>query len=119
MPETVETLAHRLDRVERVLETVTDQLSLLVKELVSSASENGERPEVSKLSEPAGERPKVQYADKKEATRIMNKLFERMGIADVEPMPIEELHKSMIESGLPADGNEFSRAIIEEREKEK
>lgn len=117
MPETVETLAHRLDRVEKVLDTVTDQLALLVAELVPSASENGEMPDASKSSEPAGKRPKVQYADKREATRIMNKLFERMGIADVEPMPIEELHKSMIESGLPSDGNEFSRAIIEEREK--
>ena len=117
MPETVETLAHRLDRVEKVLDTVTAQLALLVAELVPSASENGEMPEASKSSELAGKRPKVQYADKKEATRIMNKLFERMGIADVEPMPIEELHKSMIESGLPSDGNEFSRAIIEEREK--
>ena len=117
MPETVETLAHRLDRVEKVLDTVTAQLALLVAELVPSASENGEMPDASKSSEAAGKRPKVQYADKKEATRIMNKLFERMGIADVEPMPIEELHKSMIESGLPSDGNEFSRAIIEEREK--
>ena len=117
MPETVETLAHRLDRVEKVLDTVTAQLALLVAELVPSASENGEMSDASKSSEAVGKRPKVQYADKKEATRIMNKLFERMGIADVEPMPIEELHKSMIESGLPSDGNEFSRAIIEEREK--
>lgn len=55
-------------------------------------------------------------SDKKEATRIINELLEKMGIADVEPIPIEELHKSMA-SRIRAENNEFSRAIIEEREK--
>ena len=40
-----------------------------------------------------------------------------MGIADVEPIPIEELRKSMARHGIRAKDNEFSRAIIEEREK--
>ena len=39
-----------------------------------------------------------------------------MGIADVEPILIEEVRKSMA-SRIRAEDNEFSRAIIEEREK--
>ncbi len=46
----------------------------------------------------------------------MNELLEKMGIADVEPIPVEELRKSMA-SRIRAEDNEFSRAIIEEREK--
>ena len=46
----------------------------------------------------------------------MNELLERMGIADVEPIPVEELRKSMARR-IRAEDNEFSRAIIEEREK--
>ena len=46
----------------------------------------------------------------------MNELLEKMGIADVEPIPVEELHKSMA-THIRAEDNEFSRAIIAEREK--
>ena len=38
-------------------------------------------------------------------------------IAEVEPLSIEELRKSMARHGIRAEDNEFSRAIIEEREK--
>ena len=40
MTETVETLAKRLDRLEKVLEKVTLQLSCLVDELVPNAPEH-------------------------------------------------------------------------------
>ena len=53
---------------------------------------------------------------KKDATKIINELLKRMGIADVEPIPIEEVRKSMA-NRIRAEDNEFSRAIIEEREK--
>lgn len=59
---------------------------------------------------------KCDQTNKKEATRIINELLERMGIADVEPMPIVEVRKSMA-SRIRAEDNEFSRAIITEREK--
>ena len=55
-------------------------------------------------------------ARKKEATKIINELLEKMGIADVEPIPIEEVRKSMA-NRIRAEDNEFSRAIIAEREK--
>ena len=108
MTETVETLAKRLDRLEKVLEKVTLQLSYLVDELVPNAPEH--------CKSEAAIRTATTREDKKEGARIMNELLERMGIADVEPIPVEELRKSMA-SRIRAEDNEFSRAIIAEREK--
>ena len=108
MTETVETLAERLDRLEKVLEKVTLQLSYLVDELVPNAPEHCKSGTVTRTS--------TTREDKKEGARIMNELLERMGIADVEPIPIAELHKSMA-THIRAEDNEFSRAIIAEREK--
>lgn len=106
MAETVETLAERLDRLEKVLEHVTLQLSRLVDELVPNAPQHA-HTEVE---------DQVHTTNKKEGARIMNELLEKMGIADVEPIPIAELHESMA-THIRAEDNEFSRAIIEEREK--
>ena len=108
MTETVETLAKRLDRLEKVLETVTLQLSCLVEELVPNAPEHCKGETTRQTS--------TTREEKKEGARIMNELLEKMGIADVEPIPVEELRKSMA-SRIRAEDNEFSRAIIEEREK--
>lgn len=108
MAETVETLAERLDRLEKVLEKVTLQLSCLVEELVPNAPEHCKSERVIRTA--------TTREDKKEGARIMNELLEKMGIADVEPIPVEELRKSMA-SRIRAEDNEFSRAIIEEREK--
>ena len=108
MAETVETLAERLDRLEKALEKVTLQLSYLVDELVPNAPEHCK----SEATIPTS----TTREDKKEGARIMNELLEKMGIADVEPIPVEELRKSMA-SRIRAEDNEFSRAIIEEREK--
>ena len=106
MKETVETLAERLDRLEKMLEKVTFQLSCLVDELVPNAPEHCK----GKIA------TSTTVSDKKEGSRIMNELLEKMGIADVEPVPVEELRKSMA-TRIRAEDNEFSRAIIEEREK--
>lgn len=106
MAETVETLAKRLDRLEKSLKHVTLQLSWLFDELVPNAPQHA-HTEVE---------DQTHTVDKKEGARIMNELLERMGIADVEPIPVEELRKSMAHR-IRAEDNEFSRAIIEEREK--
>ena len=106
MAETVETLAERLDRLEKLLEQVTLQLSWLVDELAPNVPKH-------RQTEVAGQ---AHTAEKREGARIMNELLERMGIADVEPIPVEELRKSMA-TRIRAEDNEFSRAIIEEREK--
>ena len=107
MMETVETLAKRLNQLERTVEKVTLQLSFLIDELAPNA------PEYYKTGTDV---PASNIANKKEATRIINELLERMGIADVDPIPTEEVRKSMA-SRIRAEDNEFSRAIIEEREK--
>ena len=53
---------------------------------------------------------------KKEVTRIVNELRERIGIADVEPVPVEEIRGCMA-SLIRDENNEFNCEIIEEREK--
>ena len=85
MTETIETLAKRLDRLEQVLETVTLQLSYLLDELVPNAPEHCK----TKTAAPTS----TTRADKAEGARIMNELLERMGIAEVEPIPIAEFTK--------------------------
>lgn len=107
MEETVKTLSDRLTRVEESLTEVTHQLSFLIEELASIRL---------KGNETTLEAGKPIYADKQEAARILQPFFERLGIADLDPISIEELHKSMENNGIRAEDNEFSRAIIKERE---
>ena len=107
MMETVETLAKRLDRLEELVGKITTQFPWLVDESGTNQQQDC-KTEAKPQPYPA--------SDKKEATRIINELLERMGIADVEPIPIEEVRKSMA-SRIRAEDNEVSRAIIEEREK--
>ena len=73
MTETIETLAERLDRLEKVLEKVTLQLSYLVDELVPNAPEHCKNETAIRTS--------TTREDKKEGARIMNELLEKMGIA--------------------------------------
>lgn len=107
MEETIETLAERLNRLEKSIDKVSLQLSCLVEALVPDAPDSCKSVPMAHTT---------NKADKKEATKIINELLEKMGIADVEPIPIKELRKSMA-SHIRAEDNEFSSAIIEEREK--
>ena len=99
MTETLETLAKRVSQLEKVVAEMTLQLSGLVD-----------------TSDPA--EPKRQKATNEQyETQAIQKMREHLGIADIELMPLEELRKSMTRHGIRAEDNEFSRAIIEEREK--
>lgn len=52
------------------------------------------------------------------AKEALDRIFEEMGIPpDFELKPLKEVRKSMVESGIRPEDNEFSRAIIAEREK--
>jgi hypothetical protein len=109
---TLEGVAERLDRLEKIVGEINLQLSLLVKELVSNTDENSKAGrEVSKV---------YTQNDKQDAdigVKIIEEILERMGYPpDFDPGPIEELHESMRQHGIRAEDNEFSRAIIEERE---
>ncbi len=108
MAETLETLAKRLERVEKVIAELTLQLPWIVDELM---------PNPPKDCKTGVEVMAYYRKDKKEGAKIFRELLEKMGIADVEPIPIEELRQSMAHHGIRAEDNEFSRAIIEEREK--
>ena len=52
---------------------------------------------------------------KKQHAEVVRELFEKIGISG-KPIPAEELQVRMAKSGIRAEDNEFSRAIIEERE---
>ncbi len=99
MAETLETLAKRVNQLEKVVAEMTLQLSEFV--------------DASKPADPKNHKT----MDKQYETQIIQKMREHLGIADIELMPLEELRKSMARHGIRAEDNEFSRAIIEEREK--
>ncbi|MDE0555838.1 MAG: hypothetical protein OXI24_16595 [Candidatus Poribacteria bacterium] len=99
MTETLETLAKRLTRLEKVVAEVTLQLSGTVD---ISKSVNTKKQKIE---------------DKQSEAQAIEKMREHLGIADIELMPLEELRKSMARHGIRAEDNAFSRAIIEEREK--
>ena len=98
MAETLETLTKRVNQLEKVITEMTLQLSGFADVL-----------------KPAD--PKNQTADKQHEAQAIQKMREHLGIADIELVPLEELRKSMARHGIRAEDNEFSRAIIEEREK--
>ncbi len=108
MAETLETLAKRVTQLEKVVAEMTLQLSRSV--------------EVSTLVDPknckaADEQRTFRITDKQNEAQAIQKMREHLGIADIELMPLEELRRSMARRGIRAEDNEFSRAIIEEREK--
>ncbi len=106
MAETLETLAKRLTRLEKVVAEMTLQLSRSV--------------DVSALVDPknckaADGQKTFRITDKQSEAQAIQKMREHIGIVDIELMPLEELRKSMARHGIRAEDNEFSRAIIEER----
>jgi S-ribosylhomocysteine lyase LuxS involved in autoinducer biosynthesis len=108
MAETLETLAERLEQAERTIAELTLQLSWIVDGLVPNPP----------MGCKTGAEVIAHYRkDKQEGAKIFRELLDKMGIAEVEPISIEGLRKSMARHGIRAEDNEFSRAIIEEREK--
>ena len=108
MTETLETLAKRLTRLEKVVAEMTLQLSMFV-----DASD----PVDPKNRKTVSEQQTFPITDKQHEAQAIQKMREHFGITDIELMPLEELRKSMARHGIRAEDNEFSRAIIEEREK--
>ena len=108
MTKTLETLAKRLTRLEKVVAEMTLQLSRLA---------DASMPADPKDHKTANEQRTFRITDKQYEAQAIQKMREHLGIADIELMPLEELRKSMARHGIRAEDNEFSRAIIEEREK--
>ena len=104
---TLEVVIQRLDRLEQAIAEVDLRLSGLVEALVPNPPRDCK----------TGEEIMAYYGrSKKENAKIVHKIFKKMGISG-EPIPAEELQARMAQHGIRAEDNEFSRAIIEEREK--
>ena len=108
MTETLETLTERLARLEKAVAEMRLQLSQLVDASIAVSPKN--RQTADTLSD-------LDTTHKPSEAEILQKMREHFGIADIQLMPLEELRKNMARHGIRAEDNEFSRAIIEEREK--
>lgn len=111
---TLEDIIQRLDQLEKMVTEVNEQLSWLAEKLVPDVPTDPE----ARAKMRGAEALKNNKQDAHITEEILDKLFEQMGIPpDFDPGSIEELHESMRQHGIRAEDNEFSRAIIAEREK--
>ena len=102
--EMLETITQRLDRLEKTVAEMNQKLSAAVEAVATDAPKDFEVQDSNQ--------------DDNIGTKVIAEIFKKMGISeDFELRPIEELHESMKQHGIRAEDNEFSRAIIEEREK--
>ena len=102
--EMLETITQRLDRLEKTVAEMNQKLSAVVEEAAPNPPKDFEMQNDNQ--------------DDNIGTKVIAEIFKKMGIPeDFELRPIEELHESMKQHGIRAEDNEFSRAIIEEREK--
>ena len=112
--ETLETIIQRLDRLEKTVAELNQKLSSVVEEVVTDVPMGPE----ARAKMRGAEALRNNKQDAHLAKEALDRIFEKMGIPpDFDPGSIEELHESMRQSGIRAEDNEFSRAIIAEREK--
>ena len=109
MSETIETLANRVDRSEATMQQMSDQLARLTDE-----STPQQEPENFKTS---AELLAYYRKDKAVYAKMFRELLEQMGISGKPTVSLKELQERMARNGIRPEDNEFSRAIIEEREK--
>jgi uncharacterized protein (UPF0335 family) len=110
---TLEAVVERLDRLEKMIGHINEQLSRIVEEVVPCVPNDRETAAALR----AAEALKNDKKDAHIAKEALDRVFERMGIPpDFDPGSIEELRENMRQHGIRAEDNEFSRAIIEERE---
>ena len=111
---TLEEVVQRLDRLEKMMTEVNQKLSGIVEGIVPDNPKG--RETVSALR--AAEALKNDKQDTHIGTKVIEEILEKMGYpSDFKPRPLKEVRKSMVESGIRPEDNEFSRAIIAEREK--
>ena len=111
---TLEEVVQRLDRLEKMMTEVDQKLSGIVEQVRSGVPKDRETAAALR----AAEALKNDKQDAHRAKEALDRIFEKMGIPpDFELRPLKEVRKSMVESGIRPEDNEFSRAIIAEREK--
>ena len=112
--ETLETITQRLDRLEKTVAELNQKLSAVVEKPVPDVPMDPE----ARAKMRGAEALRNNKQDAHITEKILDELFEKLGIPpDFDPGSIEDLRESMRQSGIRAEDNEFSRAIIEEREK--
>ncbi|RKU07015.1 hypothetical protein C6503_24905 [Candidatus Poribacteria bacterium] len=112
--ETLETIAQRLDQLEKTVAELSQKLSSVVEKVATDIPMGPEARAKMRGAEALKNSKREAHITEK----ILDELFEKLGIPpDFDPGTIEELHESMRQHGIRAEDNEFSRAIIEEREK--
>lgn len=110
--EVLDDVIIRLDRLEKMVVEINEKLSSVVDEVMSNTYKN------CNISEEKTESNMKDDKDANIGVKIIEEIVERMGYPpDFDLGSIEELRESMRQSGIRAEDNEFSRAIIEEREK--
>ncbi len=113
---TLEDVVQRLDRLEKMVVGVNEQLSWLIEKLVPDVPKDCEVASATKTTN-----TQDTQNDKRDddiGTKVIQEILERMGYPpDFKPRPLKEVRKGMVESGIRPEDNEFSRAIIAEREK--
>ena len=112
--EMLETITQRLDPLEKIVAEMDKKLSAVVEEVAIDVPMGPE----ARAKMRGAEALKNSKRDAHVTEKILDELFEKLGIPpDFDPGTIEELRESMRQHGIRAEDNEFSRAIIEEREK--
>ena len=111
--KTLEDVIQRLNRLEKMVAEVNEKLSWIVEVVVLNTPENNETDSTVNITDTQSDKQ-----DDNIGVKAIEKILERMGYPpDFKPRPLEEVRKSMVESGIRPEDNEFSRAIIAEREK--
>ena len=102
--ETLETITQRLDRLEKTVAELNQKLSAAIEEATTDPPKDFEMQNDNQ--------------DDNIGAKAIEKILARMGYPpDFKPRSLREVRKSMVESGIRPEDNEFSRAIIAEREK--
>lgn len=100
-----ESIVKRLDHLEKGLLDIRQQIDNLL---------NAQNASKKRLK--SGEEVMAFYAsNKQENAKVIESVFEEIGLTGT-PIPAEELQERMSKNGIRAEDNEFSRAIIQERE---
>ena len=111
---TLEDVIQRLDRLEKIVAELNQKLSAAVEEVRTDVPMGPE----ARAKMRGAEALRNNKQDAHLAEEVFDRLFKKLGIPpDFDPGSIEDLHESMRKHGIRAEDNEFSRAIIEEREK--
>ncbi|MDQ3815956.1 MAG: hypothetical protein M3347_18760 [Armatimonadota bacterium] len=113
-------IKEKLRHIEQEITAVREAI-----EQLEAVPPNGQQPVENKPSAPGRATAEhqearwpdsIRFVDKEPLRKAVDELFERMGIADVEPIGAEKLQEQMRQHGIKPEDCIGSRGIIEMRE---